>query len=54
MLIQSWGENGVLAYFVPKIDRHFGHIFEDMDFNFVLPIIFIYIKGKTKLEVDWT
>ena len=40
---QSWGKSGVLAYFGPKI----GHIFGDMDFKFVLPIIFInLLKGK--------
>ena len=31
---------------------YFGHIFCDMDFKFVLPII--NIKGKTQLEVNWT
>ena len=25
-----------------------------MDFKFVLPIIYINIKGKTQLEVNWT
>ena len=50
MPIQSWGKSGMLVYFVPKI----GHIFWDMDFKFVFPIIFIDIKGKPKLEVNWT
>ena len=53
MPIQSWGKSGVLAYFAPKIG-HFGHIFLDMDFKFVLPIISIDIKGQTELEVNWT
>ena len=55
MPIQIRGKSGVLAYFGPKI-RHFGHIFLDMDFKFVLPcfIISIDIKGQTKLEGNWT
>ena len=53
MPIQSWGKSGVLAFFGPKIG-HFGQIFRDMDFNFVLPIMSIDIKGQTKLEVNWT
>ena len=40
MPIQSWGKSGMLVYFVPKI----GHIFWDMDFKFVFPIIFIDIN----------
>ena len=42
MPMQSKGRNGVLAFFVPKIS-HFDHIYGDMDFTFVLPIIFIDI-----------
>ena len=36
VLAQKWH----LAYFVP-IDGHFGQIFWDMNFKFVLPIIYI-------------
>ena len=50
---QSWCKSGVLAYFGPQIS-HSGHIFWDMNFKFVLPIISIYIKRQTKLEVNWT
>ena len=39
------GKGGVLAYF--------GHIFWDMGFKFVLPIIYTNIKGKTQLKVNW-
>ena len=53
MPIQSWGKNGVLAYFGPNTS-YFGHIVWDMDFKFVFPIISIDIKGQTKLEVNWT
>ena len=53
MPIESWGKSGVLAYFWLKIG-YFGHIFWDMDFKFVLPIIYINIKGKIQLEVNWT
>ena len=53
MPIQSWGKSGVLAYFVMKIG-FFGHVFWDMDFKSVLPVIYINIKGKTQLEVNWT
>ena len=42
-----------LAYFGPKIG-YFGHMFWDMDFKFVLPIIYINIDIQTKLEVNWT
>ena len=46
---QSRGKSGVLAYF-GLIIGSFGHIFWDMDFKFVLPIIYInIIKGKTQL-----
>ena len=38
MPIQSWGKSGFLAYFGPKIG-HFGLIFGDIDFKFVLPIV---------------
>ena len=53
MPIQSWGKSGVLAYFGPKIG-YFGHIFWDVDSKFVLPVIYINIKGQTQLEVNWT
>ena len=53
MPIESWGKSGVLAYFWLKI-AYSGHIFWDMDFKFVLPIIYIDIKGKIQLEVNWT
>ena len=42
-----------LAYFGPRIG-YYGHIFWDMDFKFVLPIIYINIDIQTKLEVNWT
>ena len=48
MPIQSWGKSGVLAYFWLKIG-YFGHMFWDMDLEFVLPIIYININGKTEL-----
>ena len=44
--IQSWGKSGVLAYFGLKIG-YFGHIYWDMDFKFVLPIIYINIEEQT-------
>ena len=53
MPIQSWGKSGILAYFGTKIG-YFGHIFWDMDFKFVLPIMSIKIKGQTKLGFNWT
>ena len=40
MLIQSYGKSGVLAYF--------GQIVWDMNFKFVLPIIYVDIKGQTQ------
>ena len=49
MPIQSWGESGVLAYFGQKIGYD-GHIFRDMDFKFVLPIVYINIKGQIQLD----
>ena len=49
--IQSWDKSGVLAYFGLKIG-YFGHNFWDMDFKFVLPIIYINIKGKPELKVN--
>ena len=45
-------QKGVLAYFGLKIG-YFGNIFWDMYFNFVLPIIYINIKGETQLEINW-
>ena len=53
MPIQSWGESGVLANFGLKIG-YFGQIYWDMDFKFVLPIIYINSKGQTQEEVNWT
>ena len=50
MPIESWGKSGVLAYFWLKIG-YSGHIFWDMDFKFVLPIIYINIKGKTQFKM---
>ena len=38
MPIQSWGKNGFLIYFGPKIG-HFGNIFGDTDFKFDFPSI---------------
>ena len=52
MSIESWGKNGVLAYFGLRIG-YVGHIYYDMDFKFVLPVIYSHIKGKTQLEVNW-
>ena len=49
MPIQSWSESGVLANFGLKIG-YFGQIYWDMDFKFVLPII--YININTQLEVN--
>ena len=37
-----------------RLKKNVAHIFWDMDFKFVLPIIYINIKGKTRLEVNWT
>ena len=51
MTIQSWGKSGFLAYFGLKIG-YFGYIYWDMDFKFVLPIIYIKIEGQTQLEVN--
>ena len=42
--IESWGKSGILAHFWLK-SGYFGHIFWDMDFEFVLPYIHINIKG---------
>ena len=52
MPIQSWGKSGVQAYFGLKIG-YFDHIYWDMDFNFVLPIMYTNIEGQTQLEVNW-
>ena len=49
--IQSWDKSGVLAYFGLKIG-YFGHIYWDIDFKFVSPIISINIEGQTQLEVN--
>ena len=38
--IYIWGKSGVLAYYGPKIG-HFDHIFGNMDFELVLPDIYI-------------
>ena len=38
-----------LAYFVP-IDGHFGSKFWDMDFTFVMPIIYINFDIQTNLS----
>ena len=53
MPIDSWGKSGILAYFWLK-NGYSGHIFGDRDLKFVLPIIYINIKGKTQLTVNWT
>ena len=50
---KSWNKSGVLAYFGLKIG-YFGHIFWNMDLKFVMPIIYINIKGKAQLGVNWT
>ena len=42
-----------LAYFRPNVG-YFGHIFRDIDFKFVLPIIYIKIGEQTKYKVNWT
>ena len=42
-----------LAYFGPKVG-YFCHIFKDIDFKFVLPIIYIKIDSQTKLKVNQT
>ena len=42
-----------LAYFVP-IDGHFGQMFWDMDFTFILPIIYINFNIQTNFEVNRT
>ena len=49
MPVERWGKSGVLAYFWLKIG-----FFCDMDFKFVLPIIYINIKGQTQLKVNLT
>ena len=38
-----------LAYFGPRVG-YFGHIFWDISFKFVLPIIYIKIDGQTNLK----
>ena len=48
-IIKTWNK----AYFWLKIG-YSAHIFWDMDFKLNLPIIYINIKGKTQLEVNWT
>ena len=50
MPILRLGKIGILTYFAPKVG-HVGHIFGDMDFKFVLPVINIDIEGQTKLVV---
>ena len=42
--IQIWGKSGVLVYCGLKIG-YFGHVFWDMGFKFVLPIIYNTNKG---------
>ena len=37
-----------------QIIGYFGHIVQDMDFKFVLPIICINIAGQTNLKVNQT
>ena len=41
-----------LAYFRPNVG-YFGHNFRDIDFKFVLPIIYIKIGEQTKYKVKW-
>ena len=53
MPIESWVKSGILAYFWLQV-CYFGHIFWDMDFKFALPLIYINVKGKIQLEVNWT
>ena len=47
VLAQNWH----LTYFVP-IDGHFGQMFSDMNFKFVLPSIYINVVIQTKFEVN--
>ena len=49
VLAQKWH----LTYFVP-IDGHFGQMFLDMNFKFVLPHININFDIQTKFEVNQT
>ena len=49
VLAQKWH----MAYFVP-IDGHFGQILCDMNFKFVLPIIYIIFNIQPKFEVTQT
>ena len=42
-----------LAYLLP-IDGHFGQMFSDMDFKFVLPIIQINLDIQTNFKVNRT
>ena len=49
ILAQKWH----LTYFVP-IDGHFGQMFCDMNFKFVLPFIYINFDIQTKFEVNQT
>ena len=47
MPVQSWGKRGFLACFGQKIGPS-DHIFRDIDFKFVFPVIYIDIKGKSR------
>ena len=49
VLAQKWH----LAYFVP-IDGYFGQMFSDLNFKFVLPIMYINFDIQTKFEVNQT
>ena len=53
MTINSLSKSGVLDHF-GQIIGYFGHIVQDMDFKFVLPIICINIAGQTNLKVNQT
>ena len=53
-LYPKWPAAKVAAgYFRPNFG-YFGHIFWDIDFKFVLPIIYIKTGKQTKYKVNWT
>ena len=54
MFIPENFEQNISSYELEVMTRHFGHIFLDMDFKFVSPIICINIKGQPNLKVKLT